>query len=67
MTLSAIWTGQSKLQWYMARSEARKYMFYLLYFTESMDEKNSYCLITSTNYFINQQMLNIKGLKKKHL
>ena len=26
--------------------------------------KNSYyCLIISTNYFINQQMLNIKGLK----
>ena len=25
--------------------------------------KNSYCLIASTNYFINQQMLNIKGLK----
>jgi len=23
----------------------------------------SYCLITSTNYFINQQMLNIKSLK----
>ena len=26
-------------------------------------KKNSYCLITSTNYFINQQMLNIIGLK----
>ena len=25
--------------------------------------KKGYCLITSTNYFINQQMLNIKGLK----
>jgi len=38
---------------------ARKYMFNLLYNPESMD----YCLITSTNCFINQQMLNIKGLK----
>ena len=42
-------TGQSKLEWYMARSAAdiaRKYMFYLLYYTESMNWK-SY-LITST-------------------
>jgi len=30
-----------------------------------MDLKFSYCLITSTNYFINQHMLNIKGLKLK--
>jgi len=32
-----------------------------------MDLKKWYCLITSTHYFINQQMLNIKGLKSKHL
>ena len=38
-------------------------MFYLLYYTESMNIKKSYCFNTSTNYFINQHMLNIKGLK----
>jgi len=32
-------------------------MFYLLYYTESMDLKQGYCLITSTNCFINQQRL----------
>ena len=36
---------------------------YLLYYTAYMDQKNSYCLITSTTYFINQQVLNIKGLE----
>jgi len=28
-------------------------------------DKKQLCLITSTNYFINQQMLNINGLKSK--
>ena len=40
-------------------------MFYLLYYTESMGLKNSFCLITSTKYSINQHILIIKGLKSK--
>ena len=55
----------SSLDWPVHKLHvALNVMFYLLYYTKSMDKKQL-CLITSTNYFINQQMLNINGLKSK--
>jgi len=42
---------------------AQNYMFLFVILYRIYGLKESYCLITSTNYFINQQMLNIKGLK----
>ena len=42
----------------------RKYFLFLILY-QIYGFKNSYCLITSTNYSINQQMLIIKGLKSK--
>jgi len=39
-------------------------MFYLLYYTETMDKKNRYCFNWFTIYVINQNW-NVKGLKSK--
>jgi len=56
---------RSSLDWPVRKLHiARKRMFYLLYYTESMDEKKRVCFNLLTIYVINQNW-NIKGLKSK--